>query len=80
MNKLQINLLTGTAWTKKIIVEGNLQGDILQYIDDYYYENGELPVSMYTTEELEDYELETFIPINGGEYWIEGIASIEDIA
>lgn len=84
---LKIHLNTGTVWTKSIEVEGSLQDDLLQLIDNYYEEKGELPVSTYTMEELyEIYEeqdlnevLNEMLPINGGEFWIDGISHVEEI-
>lgn len=84
---LKIHLNTGTVWTKPIEVEGSLQDDLLQLIDNYYEEKGELPVSTYTMEELyEIYEeqdlnevLNEMLPINGGEFWIDGISHVEEI-
>ena len=76
---LKINLLTGTAFTVAIKVEGDINSDLVRLLDEYYYEHGTLPVGMYTTGELDEYELETYIPINGGEYWIEGISSVEEV-
>ena len=77
MSKVKIHLLTGTVWTKAIECEGDERSDLLQLIDDYYYEHGELPVAMYKTEDLSEEELKTYIPINGGEYWIEGISHVD---
>lgn len=84
---LKIHLNTGTVWTKSIEVEGSLQDDLLQLIDNYYEEKGELPVSTYTMEELyEIYEeqdlnevLNEMLPINGGEFWFDGISHVEEI-
>ena len=84
---LKIHLNTGTAWTKTIEVDGSLQDDLVQLIDNYYEETGDLPVQMFTMEELMeiydedelDGELETMIPINGGEFWIDGISHIEEV-
>ena len=84
---VRIHLLTGTAWTKPIEVEGNLQDDLIQLIDKYYEETGDLPVSkftmkdlmeMYDKEELED-ELAQMIPISAGEFWIDGVSHVEEI-
>ena len=63
---LKINLLTGTAFTVAIKVEGDINSDLIRLLDEYYYEHGTLPVGMY-------------IPINGGEYWIEGVSSVEEV-
>ena len=84
---LKIHLNTGTAWTKSIEVDGSLQDDLLQLIDNYYEEKGKLPVTTYTMEELyETYEeqeldevLNAMLPINGGEFWIDGISHVEEI-
>jgi len=84
---IRIHLQTGTAWTKTIEVDGSLQDDLIQLIDDYYEENGDLPVKLFTMEELMeiydedeiDEELETMIPINGGEFWIDGVSHVEEV-
>lgn len=89
---LEIHLMTGTVWTKSIIVEGIPDDDILELIDGYYLENNDLPVPMYTIDEL--LEGETFktqddqweyidglemLPINGGQFYIDGIAHVEEV-
>ena len=89
---LRIHFKTGTAWTKSIEVEGHLHSDLLQLIDDYYSNQGDLPVPMYTIEDITkwcendfgevrgsevEYYLETMTPINGGEYYIDGIEWVE---
>lgn len=84
---IRIHLQTGTAWTKAIEVDGSLQDDLVQLIDNYYEETGDLPVQMFTMEELMeiydedeiDEELETMIPINGGEFWIDGVSHVEEM-
>jgi len=84
---IRIHLQTGTAWTKAIEVDGSLQDDLVQLIDNYYEETGDLPVQMFTMEELMeiydedelDAELETMIPINGGEFWIDGVSHVEEM-
>ena len=84
---IRIHLQTGTAWTKSIEVDGSLQDDLIQLIDDYYEENGDLPVKLFTMEELMeiydkdklDEELEQMIPINGGEFWIDGVSHVEEV-
>lgn len=84
---LRIHLNTGTAWTKSIEVDGSLQDDLLQLIDNYYEEKGELPVATYTMEELYEMKicqdlneiLNEMLPINGGEFWIDGISHVEEI-
>ena len=76
---LKIHLLTGLAWTQEITVEGDEHSDLLQCIDDYYAEYGELPVAMYEPSKLDAEKIETYIPINGGQFYIEGISHIEVI-
>lgn len=87
---LKINLSTGTVWTQQIILEGTKNDDILSLIDQYFIDNNnDLPVFMYTLDDLieiygdDSNELESalceMLPINGGEYYIEGIVSIEEI-
>ena len=92
MGRIKINLNTGTAWTKSIVVDGRDTDDLLQLIDDYFMEHRELPVQMWTYWDLvehftsEDYSidenglsiaLDEMLPINGGEFYIDGIDSIE---
>lgn len=77
---LKLHLQNGTAWTTPIQVEGHTGDDIISLIDDYYYENGSLPVPMYTMDELEEWELATMIPVNGGEYYIDMVSYIEELA
>ncbi|HZJ99388.1 MAG TPA: hypothetical protein VFC79_05255 [Tissierellaceae bacterium] len=89
---LEIHLVTGTAWTKSILVEGTPHDDILQLIDEYYFEHDDLPVLMYTIDDLingrifktqeEQWEyLDNLgvLPINGGEFYIDGIDHIEEV-
>lgn len=78
MNKIRIHLLTGTVWTESIDVDGDVNGDIMGYIDEYYYENG-LPVALYEMSELDDDEIDEMLAINGGEFYIDGISYIETI-
>lgn len=74
---MRIDFIVATSRVKSIYVDGDEYSNIRQLINNYYNENGDLPVTLYKTEELTDKQLETFIPINGGEFWIEGISNIE---
>ena len=89
---LEIHLSTGLAWTKSIIVEGTAYDDIAGLVDDYYLEHGDLPVPIYELDELikgrtfktqeEEWEYLDYLgvlPINGGEYYIDGISHIEEV-
>ena len=86
---LRIYLITGTAIAKYIEVTGQEGDDLISLIDEYYQDKGNLPVPMYTVEELwkefeqEEYgeeeldmQLEQMLPINGGEYYIDGISHV----
>ncbi|HHX02643.1 MAG TPA: hypothetical protein GX739_08310, partial [Firmicutes bacterium] len=89
---LKIYLMTGTAWTESILVEGTEDDDLLELIEEYYLEHGDLPVPMYTLDEVikgrtfrnqeEEWEYIDslgLLSINGGEYYIDGIAYIEEV-
>ena len=81
---MKIYLLTGTAFTKPIEVTGQEGDDLISLIDEYYEDKGNLPVPMYTLEELReeygeeelDMQLEQMLPINGGEYYIDGVSHV----
>ena len=76
MEKLRIELLTGGYQTATITVEGTIQDDILYLLEEYFQQYG-CPVATYTLQEIEEYGLtETAVPINGGEYYIEGVSHI----
>lgn len=81
---MKIYLLTGTVYAKAIEVTGQEGDDLISLIDGYYDDIGHLPVPMYTLEELReeygeeelDMQLEQMLPINGGEYYIDGISHV----
>jgi len=75
--KTTLHLLTGTAFTRDLTLEVE-NCDILTALDDYVSEHGigALGVPYFTACELDSYELESYTPINGGEYWIEGVSHI----
>jgi len=89
---LKIYLMTGTAWTESILVEGTEDDDLLELIEEYYFDNGDLPVPMYTLDEVikgktfrnqggewEYIDDQGLLRINGGEYYIDGIAYVEEV-
>ena len=89
---LEIYFITGTPWTESILVEGTENDDLLQLIEEYYFDNGDLPVPMYTLDEVikgrtfrnqeEEWDYIDslgLLSINGGEYYIDGIAYIEEV-
>ena len=81
---MKIYLLTGTVYAKAIEVTGQEGDDLISLIDGYYDDIGHLPVPMYTLEELReeygeeelDMQLEQMLPINGGEYYIDGVSHV----
>lgn len=75
---IKISLLTGTPWVKSIITSGDLHSDIGQCIDDFVSRYGveALPVTAYELGDLEEDEVEQYLPINGGEYYIQGICDV----
>lgn len=82
-----IGLKTGMAWAMEIEVEGDEHSDLIQLLDDYYEENGTFPVCMFSHEDMctlaeetgesVDELIEQYIPINGGEWYIEGIEYVK---
>lgn len=72
-----LHLLTGTAWTRELTLEVH-NCDILTALDNFVSEHGigALGVPYFTASELESYEIDNYIPINGGQYFIEGISHI----
>lgn len=88
MTILKINFKTGTAWTESIYVEGTKHDDLVYLIDEYFNEHGELPVELYETDEIQadcssEQEfadtVDNLLAINGGEYYIDGIDSVEEL-
>ena len=78
---LRIHFSTGTAWTKIIEVEGQLHNDLLVLIEEYVMEHEEEFIKYDYNELLEEHtdeEInELYLPINGGEYYINTIVNIE---
>ena len=81
MNKTRIHLLTGLAWTEPITVDNpNKSDDLVGLLDEYYEEHGEFPVHHMTYDEVKMYSIEeTAIPINGGEFYLQGVSFVENI-
>ena len=70
-----------------VIVDAECYSDLMAIIDDLY-EQDRLPVRLFTEEEMEDLHplpmtaedvKDDWIPINGGEYWIEGLDRVEEL-
>ena len=78
---LLVHLLTGTAWTKTIFFEdANENSDVLSLLDEAFQEMKEdFPVCLYDFDDLDEYEKETYLPLNGGEKYIEGVAFTEEV-
>lgn len=78
---LRLYFNNGTAWAKMIEVEGSPKDDLLRLIEKYIIENPD-EFRKYNFLELyknysEEEISEQFIPINGGEYYIDNIIGIE---
>jgi len=75
------HLLTGLAWTKPITLDCDINGDISKALDDFYAKEGKegFPVYLYETSELTEEDINAYIAINGGQYWIMGIAGVEEV-
>lgn len=78
---LKVHLYTGTAFTTQILLPIDINGDIIGAIDEFYYTVGaeNFPVRLYRPEEFVENDVDTFIAINGGEYYMEGIAYVEEV-
>lgn len=80
---LKISINTGLVWCKTFVVEGNKKDDILGLIEEYVQNNADEFDKFDYTELLENYteqEIEEeFLPINGGQFYIGRIESIEEI-
>ena len=72
---------TGLVFMKGIFFENeNNNSDLLGLLDEAFLENKDtFPVSLYDTDELTQEELESYIPLNGGEKYIAGIVLTEII-
>lgn len=77
---LKINLTTGLAWSIPIYCNGDEHSDLIDCINEWYRNHRSFPVSVYSLYEIELYDIQgTAIPINGGEFYIEGIDSVREI-
>lgn len=80
---LRIYFKTVTAWVRAIEVEGSLKDDLLNLIEQYIeIHPDDLPTYQY--EDLqENYTIEcieeNYLPINGGEFYIDMIDWIEEL-
>ena len=70
-----------------ITVEGTMHSDLMAIVDELHEEK-KLPVKLYTIREALDLyetdeegmeELESWLPINGGQYYIKGIDRVEEV-
>jgi len=75
---IKINFLTGLAWTRSIEVEADGDNiDLMSLIDSYYQEHKGLPVTLFRPEDISEEEQDGYLPINGGEFYILGIDSVQ---
>ena len=73
-------LQTGTAWLQGIFFEDETKrSDLLGLLDEAYSEmKDDFPVALYDLSEIDEDERENFIPLNGGEKYIEGVAYVDE--
>lgn len=78
--KTKINFLKSIV-VKSIVVEGDENDNLTELLDKFVEKNGidELGVSYYKASDLTEEELENYLPINGGEYYIIGIENTIEI-
>jgi len=72
---------TGTIYTETIIIPNPYQLDEIEVIDEYIQDN-KFEFCIYTpeqlqTDEITDDEIEELFSVNGGEYYVDGLLSIE---
>lgn len=75
---------TGLAWLNPIITTDNNRCDIVTMLDNIYYNisnDNDLPFPLYDIDEIDAiddrYLYESYLPINGGEYYTNMISHIE---
>jgi len=72
---------TGSGfYVPTVVVDNEINDDLIAILDELH-ERCELPVPLYTLEELEEEgdDLDNYIPINGGEYYIDMIERVEEL-
>jgi len=82
---LKLGFMTGTAWLKEVIVEGSINDDLMAIIEEHVQSHKE-DFRTYEYEEALQYsngdELlmdAEYMPINGGEYYIDMIITCKEI-
>lgn len=88
---LRIHFNTGTAFGNSIVVKGTANDDLLDLVEGYINENGTDWTATFSYKELydlykddtltdtsvDDLISESYMPINGGEYYIYNIVRVE---
>lgn len=77
---IKISLYTGTACLKSIYVSGDLKSDLMGKIDEYWQKHKSFPVTVYEPSDLDEEEREDYLGINGGEFYIQGVAEVEEVS
>ena len=84
---IKLYFKTVGLYVPTVVVDNDCYCDLTAIINDLY-EQDKLPVRLYTEEEMEDlYPLpmttkdveDDWMPVNGGEYWIEGLERVEEL-
>lgn len=80
---LKICFNTGSAWVNCFEVEGSLYDDLLRIVEELVENNIEDFAKYQYDELLEDFTEEEidelYLPINGGEFYIDSIAYVEEV-
>lgn len=83
LNITRLDLSTGTAWLKSVYILNTDESDDLMGIIDEYATEGNNVLTRYEYDEVfsydEDYQEESFLLINGGEYYTDMIQSTKNI-
>ena len=83
LNITRLDFSTGTAWLKSVYVLNTDEStDLMGIIDEYATDENNV-LTRYESDEVfsydEDYQDETFLAINGGEYYTDMIQNTENL-
>ena len=72
---------TGSGfYVPTVVVDNEINDDLIAILDELH-ERCELPVPLHEPQELieEGFDLDDYIPINGGEYYIDMVERVEEL-
>lgn len=83
LNITRLDFSTGTAWLKSVyVLNTDVSTDIMGMIDEYATDGNNV-LTRYESSEVfsydEDYQDESFLAINGGEYYTDMIQNAENL-